>query len=312
MKFRDKLLSGILSLIILAGFIPLSYYEISPGPVVKIINNLDGVSVFAKKMNVYTFIGKYFNKNTELLKVKDLGNEQSLDLSYNDSLIKAKEAALYTANVNYKMSIDGWKVKSVSSKSKLRFLKTDDVILAIDNIDLTNKKIDSKLNIKELINRTVKLTYKTESDKIITKNIKLDNHKAELVLVESISFSSDNKSYDKLDLTYKSNRINGSSFGLAYGLGYLAKLYNFDFNKKIVATGEIDDKGNISEIKGIREKLISAVSNKAELFIVPEANYDEVLNAKTEFNYKIQIIKVKTLKEAMSYLNDYEFLEYKG
>ena len=73
--------------------------------------------------------------------------------------------------------------------------------------------------------------------------------------------------------------------------------------KTIVGTGTIDIDGNVGSIGGVKYKLIGAVKNKADIFIVPNGeNYDEAIKIKKEKNYKIKIIGVSTLKEAINEL----------
>ena len=56
------------------------------------------------------------------------------------------------------------------------------------------------------------------------------------------------------------------------------------------------------EIGGVKYKLMGAVKSKADIFFVPEKNYDEALKVKNEKNYNIDLVMVKTLGEAINYL----------
>ena len=47
---------------------------------------------------------------------------------------------------------------------------------------------------------------------------------------------------------------------------------------------------------------MGAVKNKADVFLVPKENYDEAIKVKEKKNYKIEIVKVETLKDAIDYL----------
>ena len=72
--------------------------------------------------------------------------------------------------------------------------------------------------------------------------------------------------------------------------------------RKIVGTGTIDANGNVGEIGGVKYKLAGAVSSKASIFFVPEANYEEALKIKKEKGYDIEVVMVKTLNDAVLYL----------
>lgn len=116
------------------------------------------------------------------------------------------------------------------------------------------------------------------------------------------------KSYDydierDVDLKF-SNREGGSSGGFMLSLAIYNRLVEKDITKglKIVGTGTIDNLGNVGEIGGVKYKLKGAVKSKADIFFVPEANYLEAMNEKDEHGYKIDIVKVYTLKDAINYL----------
>ena len=60
--------------------------------------------------------------------------------------------------------------------------------------------------------------------------------------------------------------------------------------------------GNVGDIGGVKFKLMGAVNNKADIFLVPEENYEEAIKVKKEKGYNIEIVSVKTLKDAIDYL----------
>ena len=73
--------------------------------------------------------------------------------------------------------------------------------------------------------------------------------------------------------------------------------------KIIVGTGTIDKQGNIGDIGGVKYKLIGAMKENADIFLVPKGeNYDEAIKIKEEKKYDIKIIGVSTLKEAIEEL----------
>lgn len=69
---RDYIIVGLVSVLVLAGFIPLSFYKLTPGPSQTITKNLNTLSVYAKKTNVYSYIGSRFQKESELISVPDI------------------------------------------------------------------------------------------------------------------------------------------------------------------------------------------------------------------------------------------------
>ena len=117
------------------------------------------------------------------------------------------------------------------------------------------------------------------------------------------------KEYDverNIKLKFKNNE-SGPSGGLMLTLEIYNELTSDDIThgKKIVGTGTIDEDGNVGVIGGVKYKLKAAVKNKADIFLVPvDENYEEAMEEKDKNNYKIEIIPISTLDEALEYLNN--------
>ncbi len=71
---------------------------------------------------------------------------------------------------------------------------------------------------------------------------------------------------------------------------------------KIVGTGTIDINGNVGSIGGVESKLVAAEASHADIFFVPEANYQEALQRYNKHNYKLDLVKVKTFDDCLNYL----------
>ena len=96
----------------------------------------------------------------------------------------------------------------------------------------------------------------------------------------------------------------GPSGGLMMSLAIYDALVPEDITKgkKIIGTGTIDINGNVGAISGVKYKLIGAVKQKAEVFLVPVDNYEEEKAVKEEKGYDIELIPVLTLQEAIQSL----------
>ena len=82
-----------------------------------------------------------------------------------------------------------------------------------------------------------------------------------------------------------------------------SNLTDKDLTKGRTVVGTIDTYGNVGEIGGVKYKLIGAVKNKADIFLVPTGeNYEEAIKIKKEKNYDIKIVGISTLKEAINEL----------
>ena len=72
---------------------------------------------------------------------------------------------------------------------------------------------------------------------------------------------------------------------------------------KIAGTGTIEEDGSVGEIGGVKYKLAGAERDDADIFFAPTGeNYEEAIKIKKDKNYKIKVIEVKTLNDAINYL----------
>lgn len=96
----------------------------------------------------------------------------------------------------------------------------------------------------------------------------------------------------------------GPSGGLMMTLMVYNAITNQDLThgKDVVGTGTINLDGTVGEIGGVKYKVMGAVKEGAEVFLVPEGNYKEAIKVKKEKDYNIEIVSVKTLKDAIDYL----------
>ena len=137
------------------------------------------------------------------------------------------------------------------------------------------------------------------------------------VKAEAITYEEDDKKYvgvsamTTFDLT-SSTKVNistresesGPSGGLMMTLMVYNAITNQDLThgKDVVGTGTINLDGTVGEIGGVKYKVMGAVKEGAEVFLVPEGNYKEAIKVKKEKDYNIEIVSVKTLKDAIDYL----------
>ena len=107
----------------------------------------------------------------------------------------------------------------------------------------------------------------------------------------------------KVEITSKTTE-SGPSGGLMMSLMVYNALTKQDLThgKKIVGTGTISLNGQVGEIGGVKYKLMGAVKDHADIFLVPEGNYQEALEVKKDKKYDIDIVSVKTINDAITYL----------
>ena len=107
----------------------------------------------------------------------------------------------------------------------------------------------------------------------------------------------------KVDISSRSSE-SGPSGGLMMTLMVYNALTHQDMThgKKIVGTGTISLDGSVGEIGGVKYKVMGAHKEKADVFLVPEGNYEEAMEVKKKKKYNMEIVSVKTLQDAIDYL----------
>lgn len=276
-------------------------------------NNLKGslnlAYVSEIRATIPTYIIAKINKDWDIIKKEEIvmDNETVSDMEIRDKL-KLKEAvsnALYTgfkeSNKNFEIENTKIYVTYIHKDAKTN-IKIDDQIIKIDDKTIETKEdlefIKSK-NIGEIITIYVKNNNKEYKRNATIKEI--DGKK-----VIGIGFTEifDIKSDYDINIKYNQEE-SGSSGGFMMALTTYCLLENEDLTngKKIVGTGTIDKQGNIGDIGGVKYKLIGAMKENADIFLVPKGeNYDEAIKIKEEKKYDIKIIGVSTLKEAIEEL----------
>ena len=304
---RDYIIVGLVSVLVLAGFIPLSFYKLTPGPSETITKNLNTLSVYAKKTNVYSYIGSRFQKESELMAVPDI-SENKANAGYTLAETSAKKSALDLSQKSYTENHIGYIVVGIKSDSKFKqILQEGDIITAINDESVVGKSLDEIGKTKPFKNKTVTFEFHRDN-KIFKKSIRVADETGSLMLSDYVDYKSGDIKLDD-DATLKQININGSSVGLTYATYYYLKLNNYELKEPVAMTGTIDSDGNVGPIEGIREKIIGANKAHAKYVFVPERNYADAMATKKEFGYKLDIYPVKSLADTVNYLNDLELMK---
>jgi Lon-like protease len=97
--------------------------------------------------------------------------------------------------------------------------------------------------------------------------------------------------------------IGGPSAGMMFALGIIDKLTTMDLTggKFIAGTGEIEASGQVDPIGGIQQKMVGARDAGATIFLAPATNCSDVKGA---IPAGLQVVKVATLSQAVTYLQD--------
>jgi PDZ domain-containing protein len=102
-----------------------------------------------------------------------------------------------------------------------------------------------------------------------------------------------------VDIQIDAGGIGGPSAGLAFALDIVDELGDdIDRGRTIVATGELSLDGAVGSIGGVKQKAIAAERAGADLFLVPDGNYEEARDAVGG----LDVVAVSDFDEALSVL----------
>jgi PDZ domain-containing protein len=103
-----------------------------------------------------------------------------------------------------------------------------------------------------------------------------------------------------LDIEIDAGGIGGPSAGLAFALDIVDELGEDDLTRgrTVVATGALGLDGTVIPIGGVKQKAIGAKEAGADIFLVPDRNYEEARNAVDG----LRVVPVSNLSEALSVL----------
>ncbi len=328
-KIKDYIKENYKALIIIALAIALvtvklPYYISAPGGIIntkekvdissnlKMEGSLNMAYVSEIQGTIPLLIFGLLNPNWDIEKEEEVtvGSETIEDEMYRNKMLleEANDLATLVAydnsDIKYKTENNKVYVTYVDDLAQTN-LKVGDQIIKVDGKEITEKADLYKFIENKKPNDKVTFTIIRDNKEEQKKATLIDVNgepKVGLIITETLDIKSDHN----VDLKFKGTE-SGSSGGLMLALTIYSYLNNEDLThgKKIVGTGTIDREGNVGEISGIKYKLMGAVKEKADVFLVPQGeNYIEARNLKNEKGYDIDIIPVETFKEALKYLKN--------
>lgn len=183
-------------------------------------------------------------------------------------------------------------------------LEVGDVIVEADgkkckNIDeikevISSKEVDDYIEFKVI---------RDNDEKKIKSRVVLDNNTKVIGVVIITEYDYDKE--PEVDIKFKDSE-SGSSGGLMLALTIYNAISGEDIIKRrnIAGTGTISVDGTVGEIDGIKYKIMGAAEDNMDIVLVPEDNYEEAIRTKNTYNYDMEIVMVKTFREAINYLNE--------
>lgn len=325
-KTEYKFILFLIFLLIISLY-PLNYYIVLGGGIKDIGNRVEVENAYKEKgtFNIsylsetqatpVTYLLSYVIPSWDLEKISDYkyNDEETVeDLDKRDKLEldSASNNAIY-----YAYTLANKEIKEISSKFIVlgtfndypNDFKVRDELISINDITFDNtykyKEYISNCNVGDIVN--VKIV-RNKKDMIIKAKVYEEvNNSSNKILGIYLNNIKKYKTNPKVDISFASNEA-GPSGGLITALSIYNKLVKEDITHglTIAGTGTMEADGSIGSIGGIEYKLKGA-SKKADVFLVPEGeNYKDALKLKKEKNYKIKIISVSSLEDAINKLEE--------
>ena len=265
------------------------------------------------KATIPTYLYSLINSDWKL---EPIDNYKYNESETNQDIYKRDKIMLDTANQSaiiaaFKASNKEYKVLSSNPIVLTVFeeadtdLKIGDEIIEVNGIKIDDQdKLKSNLQEKKV---NEKITLKViNNNKEYERYAKLIEYEGNVIIGISIEYYRYIESDPEISFNFPKKEA-GSSGGFILSLAIYDYISDEDLANglKIAGTGTIDENGNVGEIGGVIYKLKGAVESKADVFFVPNNNnYEEAISYAKKKNYKIPIIGIDKLEDAINYLRN--------
>lgn len=327
-KQRIKLIVAVIIALILFNFyLSKNYTIIAPGitvdlkDVVTVENGLKKekgsfflTTVSSRALNLPLYIYSKINSNVEVdKKAKVIPPGWSIQ-EYTEYMQRwmeesqkiAEVVALQKAGYNTKIYGEGAQVVEVMQESPAKGkLLPGDVIKKIDGKEIAIADEVVKTVSSRGIGETLTLEIERDSKpiKVAVKTMESKSEKGKSVIGVYIT-TLNWKPILPLKIEITTENIGGPSAGSMFVMEILNQLSDTDLTggRKIAGTGTISLDGQIGEIGGVKQKVIAAYRDGAEIFFAPEKNAEDAKKVVENQNLNIEVISVTHLDDMLDYL----------
>ena len=314
--FKRYFLIIIITVLILLNLIPTPYFLVIPGQAINLSENItvengekDAKGQFLLtstaiiKANLLLYIYGFFDPNIDL---KNRDDEILLNMDQKDyinimeklmqeSQMISKVVALRKAGYSPEISGRGILINGILDNSPAKNkLLPGDVIIKIDEQPVYTLEDFSEIvrgyNSSQIVRITFLRDNSTYSTSIPLIELPNTDDKTERIGIGVYADTKDLQCRFPLKIEINLEKIKGPSAGLMIALEVLNQLTENDLSSSllIAGTGNLSIDGRITEVDGIKQKIVSAKKHKADVFLVPQKNYPEAL----KFGRGIKIIPV--------------------
>ena len=321
--FKRYFLIIIITVLFLLNLMPTPYFLIIPGQAINLSKNItvengekDAKGQFLLtstaiiKANLLLYIYGFFDPNIDLKNKDDeiLSNMKQKDYIdimeklMQESQMISQVVAIRKAGYSTEISGRGILINGILDNSPAKNkLLPGDVIIKIDEQPVYILEEFSEIIRSYNLSQIVKITFlrdnSTYSTSIPLIELPGTDDETEGIGIGIYADTKDLQCRFPLKIEIDLEKIKGPSAGLMIALEMLNQLTENDLSSGllIAGTGNLSMDGRITEVDGIKQKIISAKKHKADVFLVPQKNYPEAL----KFSHGIRIIPVDDFDDAI-------------
>jgi PDZ domain-containing protein len=323
---------GILGLVLgaavtAAATTELDYFAFKPGPVYDIeefvhagdVGELNGdplmLTVVYSDVSVLDAVFAELDPAVDLVQRERVRPANVSDEEYRErnqrSMEQSKQTALYVAltRLGYDVSIEGEGVSVeaiIEGTGAEGVLEVGDVVTAVNGVPVSAhpEAVTEiyKNDVGDVLDLDVVRGIGTEDETELQLQVELVEHTQEpgRPMVGFMAATYNWGFESPIDVEIDSRNIGGPSAGLMYTLTILDLLSDDDIfaGRTVAGTGTIDRTGAVGSIGGIRQKVVAAAEEGADVVFVPAGNWEQALTAPVD----VELVKVETLDDALAWL----------
>jgi len=321
--FKRYFIIIIIIVLILLNLVPTPYFLVIPGQAVNLSEKImvengekDAKGQFLLtstaiiKANLLLYIYGFFDPNIDLINSDDeilLNMDQKDYINIMENLMKesqmiSKVVALRKAGYSPEISGRGILINGILDNSPAKNkLLPGDVIIKVDERPVHTLEDFSEIIRSYNSGQIVRITFLRDNTAYSTSfplfELPNTDNKTERIGIGVYADTKDLQCRFPLKIEIDLEKIKGPSAGLMIALEILNQLTENDLSSSLViaGTGNLSMDGRITEVDGIKQKIVSAKKHKADVFLVPQKNYPEAL----KFGQSIKIIPVDDFDDAL-------------
>lgn len=227
------------------------------------------------------------------------------------SMDQSKQTALYVAltRLGYDVSIEGEGVSVeaiIEDTGAEGVLEVGDVVTSVNGVPVTAhpEAVTEiyKNDVGDVLALEVVRGIGTPDEVALRLEVELVEHTQEAGRpMVGFMAATYNWGFDSpIALEIDSRNIGGPSAGLMYTLTILDMLSEDDIfdGRSVAGTGTIDRTGAVGSIGGIKQKIVAAADEGADVVFVPAGNWEQAQTAPVD----VELVKVETLDDALAWL----------